>query len=150
MSDAALLVRMKDDVKVAMKARESKRVEAIRLLLASLENKRIDAHDDLTDDAIIAVLTTEAKKRREAAKAFHDGNRTELAEQEEFELGVIQTYLPEPLSDEEVERLVDEAIAATGASSKAEMGKVMGKVMGQVKGRYDGSKLKDVVMGKLA
>ncbi|QDG54892.1 GatB/YqeY domain-containing protein [Persicimonas caeni] len=140
---------MKADMKAAMKAREKDKLQTIRSLLSSLKNARIDKGDDLDEDEVISVLSTEAKKRREAAEMYADGGRDELAEKEEAEIKVIEEYLPEQMTDDEAEALVDEAIESTGASSKADMGKVMGYVMPKIKGRYEGSKMKDIVLGKL-
>ena len=150
MPDCATLARMRGDLLAAMKGKDADRVAAIRLLLAPLSNKKIDVGRDLTEDEVTAVLTTEAKKRREAAAAYRDGQRAELAEKEERELAVIAGYLPEQLSDAEVADLVDQAIASSGASKKSEIGKVMGLVMPKVKGRFDGARLKDIVLGKLS
>ena len=149
MADAETLQQMKADMKAAMKAREKEKLQTIRTLLSSLKNARIDKGEDLDEDDIVSVLSTEAKKRREAAEAYSEGGRAELAEKEEAELEVIEEYLPPQMTDDEAEALVDEAIETTGASSKADMGKVMGFVMPKVKGRYDGSKVKDIVLGKL-
>ena len=149
MAEAETLQQMKADMKAAMKAREKVKLQTIRTLLSSLKNASIDKKGDLDEDDIIDVLSTEAKKRREAMDAYSEGGRDELAEQEEAELRVIEEYLPPQMSDEEAEALVDEAIEKTGASSKADMGKVMGYVMPKVKGVYDGSKVKDIVLGKL-
>lgn len=150
MAEAETFAKMQSDMKVAMKARDSQRLEAIRLIISSVKNRAIDLQRDLTEEEILAVLSTEAKKRREASQAYRDGDRNELADKEDAELAVIQDYLPEQLSEDDVAALVDEAIAATGAATKADMGKVMGKIMGKIKGRFDGAKAKDIVMGKLA
>ncbi len=149
MAETETIQQLKADMKAAMKAREKDKLQTIRTLLASLKNARIDKGDDLDEDDVVSVLSTEAKKRREAAEAYAEGGRQELADKEEAELEVIKGYLPPEMTDEEAEALVDEAIAKTGASSKADMGKVMGYVMPKVKGRYDGSKVKDIVLGKL-
>lgn len=149
MSLAPTHARMKEDMKTAMKAREKERLQTIRMLLSSLKNAQIELQRDLTEEDILGVLTTEAKKRRESAKAYRDGDRIELAEQEEAELVVLADYLPQPLSDEEVGAIVDEIMAEVGASSKKDMGKVMGPVMQRVKGRFDGSKVKDIVLARL-
>lgn len=140
---------MRADMREAMKAREAERLGAIRLLLASINGVEKDKGRDLSDEEVIDILSTEAKKRRESATAYRDGKRLELAEKEEAELAVILNYLPKQLTDEEVAAIVDEVIASTGASTKSEMGKVMGPVMGRVKGRFDGSRVKDIVMAKL-
>lgn len=149
MAEAETLQQMKADMKSAMKAREKEKLQTIRGLISSLKNARIEKGEDLSEDDIVAVLSTEAKKRREAIEAYSDGGRQELADKEAAELVVIKEYLPPQMTDEEAAALVDEAIAKTGASSKADMGKVMGYVMPKVKGRYEGSKVKDLVLGKL-
>ncbi|WP_222615462.1 GatB/YqeY domain-containing protein [Persicimonas caeni] len=149
MAETETIQQMKADMKAAMKAREKDKLQTIRSLLSSLKNARIDKGDDLDEDEVISVLSTEAKKRREAAEMYADGGRDELAEKEEAEIKVIEEYLPEQMTDDEAEALVDEAIESTGASSKADMGKVMGYVMPKIKGRYEGSKMKDIVLGKL-
>ncbi|RMG11805.1 MAG: GatB/YqeY domain-containing protein [Deltaproteobacteria bacterium] len=146
---ATLLDKMTDDMKAAMKARDTARVQAIRMLVSAVKNKRIELGRELTDEDIIGVLSSEAKRRREAAEQYEAGGRPELAEKERAELAVIQSYLPQPLSEEEVGQIVDEAIAATGASSPSDMGKVMGQVMPRVKGRFDGSRVKDLVLARL-
>ena len=149
MAEAATFVTMQEDMKDAMRAKDSERLGAIRLLISSLKNKKIDLRRDLTEEDILEVLSTEAKKRREAAQAYRDGARQELADKEEFELTVIARYLPQPLSQDEVVALIVEAIASTGAASRKDMGKVMGVVMPQTKGRFDGAKIKDLVMAQL-
>ncbi len=147
---STILETMRADMREAMKAREAERLGAIRLLLASINGVEKDKGRELSNEEVTDILSTEAKKRREAATAYRDGDRIELAEKEEAELAVILNYLPKQLTDEEVGAIVEEVIASTGASSKSEMGKVMGPVMGRVKGRFDGSRVKDIVMAKLA
>lgn len=150
MAEAQTFLTMQEDMKTAMRARDSERLGAIRLLISSIKNKKIDLRRDLTEEEILEVLATESKKRRESAEAYRNGDRLELAEKEEFELTVIANYLPEPLTDDEVNAMIDAAIAESGATTKRDMGKVMGQVMPQTKGRFDGSKIKDMVMAKLA
>lgn len=149
MADTTTLEQLNTDMKAAMRAREKQKLQTIRSLIASLKNAAISKGDDLSEDDILGILSTEAKKRRESRDAFIEAERPELAEQESAELLVIQDYLPKALTDEEAAALVDEVIAQTGASSKADMGKVMGAVMPKLKGRYDGSKVKDIVLKKL-
>lgn len=149
MSDAPTYLRLKDDMKTAMKARAKDRLLTIRMLISSLNNAKIDLQRDLTEDDILGVFSTEAKKRRESAKAYRDGDRSELADKEDAELLIIAEYLPEQLSDEEVGTIVETVIAEVGATSKRDMGKVMGKVIAQVKGRFDGARVKDIVLSKL-
>ena len=119
------------------------------MLISSLDNARIELQRDLTEEDILEVLATEAKKRRESSQAYREGNRAELADKEDAELEVINEYLPEQLSDEEVGQLVEQTIAEVGASSKRDMGKVMGQVIPQVKGRFDGNRVKEIVLAKL-
>ncbi|MFW5967967.1 MAG: GatB/YqeY domain-containing protein [Persicimonas sp.] len=149
MAETETIQQMKSDMKAAMKAGEKQKLQTIRTLISSLNNARIAKGGDLDEDDVIDVLSTEAKKRREAMEAYTDGGRSELADKEETELSVIEEYLPEQMTDEEAEQLVDEAIETTGAESRADMGKVMGFVMPKIKGRYQGSKIKDIVLEKL-
>lgn len=143
------LEQLKTDMKAAMRARESQKLQTIRSLISSLQNAAIAKGGELDADDTLGVLSTEAKKRRESIDAYTQAGRAELAEQEAAELAVIQEYLPRPLTDEEAAAIIDEVIAQTGASSKGDMGKVMGAAMPRLKGRYDGSKVKDIVLGKL-
>ena len=138
------------DVKTAMRAKDRERTTTLRMLVSVLKNKQIDLRRDLTEEDILGVLSTEAKKRREAATAYRDGGRDELADKEDAELAIIEGYLPAQLSDEEVEAMVVEVIAEVGAETRRDMGKVMGKMMPKVKGRFDGGKVKDIVMAKLS
>ena len=147
MSD--LLTAIKEDIKDAMRARDTERLSTLRMVHSSIKNRSIDQSEELSDDDVIAVLAKEAKKRRQSAQAYEDGNRPELAQKERNELEVIKGYLPEPLSDDDVAKIVDEIIADTGATSRREMGKVMGAVIPRIKGRYDASKVKDIVLEKL-
>lgn len=149
MAEAQTFTRLQTDMKEAMKARDAERLSTIRMLISSLKNKQIDLRRDLTEDEIVTVLATEAKKRREAADSFRSGNRDELADKEEAELVVIEGYLPKQLTEDEVGAIVDELIASTGAQQKSDMGKVMGPLMGRIKGQFDGGRAKDIVMSKL-
>lgn len=147
---ALSMAQFTEDMKTAMKARESERLQTIRMLISALKNEQINLGHEPDSEEIISVLATEAKKRREAIDAYREGGREQLAEKEEAELAVIEDYLPRQLEDAEVEQMIDDLIASTGASTKAEMGKVMGGLMPQLKGRYDGGKAKKIVMSKLA
>jgi uncharacterized protein len=142
-----------DDVKSAMyeamKARRSDEAAALRLLLAELKSAEIAAQGELTPEQVTEVVRREAKKRREAEAAYRDAGRTDRAAQEAFELEVISRYLPAQLDRAELERLVDEAIAATGATSARELGKVMGALMPKVKGRAEGNEVRQLVQARL-
>ena len=142
--------QIKSDMKEAMKAGEKEEVSTLRMLISSLNNAKIESGGELSDDEVIDVLSTEAKQRKESIEAYRGGGRDDLADKEENELEVVQSYLPEQLDDDEIADIVDEAIEETGAETRSDMGRVMGKVMPQVKGQADGSKVKEIVMEKLA
>src|SRR3954451_20834459 len=134
--------RLRADLTAAIKSRDEVRSSTIRMVLTAITNAEVAGKEarELTDDDIIGVLSTEAKKRREAATAFADGGRAEMAEKETAEAGVIADYLPAQLSEQEIADLVTSAIAQTGAAGEGmkAMGKVMGMIQPQVKGRADG------------
>ena len=145
----ATLKEIQADIITAMKAKDKVKRDTLRMVVSALKNLQIDLQRDLTEEDIETALGTEAKKRREAAKAFRDGDRIELAEGEEAELNVIEGYLPEQISDEELEAIVVEVIASSGARSKSDMGKVMGQVMPKVKRKCDGNRVRVAVSAKL-
>ena len=124
---------------VALKARDKDKVSALRLLSSELKNRRIELGRDLTDDDAIEVLMRALKQRREAEEQFTKGGRPELAAREAAEAELIHMFLPEPLSSEELERMIDAAIAETGATSMREMGAVMGRLMPEIRGRAEGA-----------
>jgi len=134
----------------AMKAREADEAAALRLMLSALRSAAIEARRDLTDEEAVAVLQREAKKRREAEQVYRDAGRNERAEREAFELAVIGRFLPAGLGPAELARLVDEAVAATGATGPRELGKVMGRLMPAVKGRADGNEVRRLVLERLS
>jgi uncharacterized protein YqeY len=143
-----------DDVKTAMysamKARRSDEAAALRLLLAELQSAEIEARAELDEAQVTQVMQREAKKRREAEAAYRDAGRTDRADQEAFELSVISRFLPAQLDRAELERLVDEAVAASGATSPRELGKVMGILMPKIKGRADGNEARQLVQARLS
>jgi hypothetical protein len=146
----SLIGRLEDEVKQAMLARDSERRDALRLILNSLRSAEKELQRPLSDDEELQVLQRERKKRHEAADAFRSGGREEQAEQEEAELAVLEEFMPEPLSEEDLERIVDDAIAENGATNIRDMGRVMADVMPQVAGRADGSAVSQIVREKLA
>lgn len=133
------------DMKAALKGHEKERLGTLRMLLSELKNASIAKRGPLEEADEIDLLAREAKRRRESIDAFEKGGREELAQKERGELAIIETYLPKPLSPDEVRALVREAIAATGASGKRDMGKVMGRVMPQLRGRFPGKDVKPIV-----
>ncbi|KQY62722.1 MULTISPECIES: GatB/YqeY domain-containing protein [unclassified Nocardioides] len=139
---SALKDRMRSDLTTAIKARDEVRSSTLRMLLTAITNAEVAGKTqvELSDDDIIGVLSTEAKKRREAATAFDDGGRAEMADKERAELVVIGDYLPAQLSESEIADLVTAAVEKTGAAGEGmrAMGKVMGIVSPQVKGKADG------------
>ena len=146
----SLVARLEGEVKDAMLARDATRRDALRLILNSLRAAEKDLQRPLSEDEELQVLQRERKRRNEAAEAFRAGGREEQAEQEEAELAILEEFMPEPLSEEELEQIVDDAIAETGATSLRDMGRVMADVMPQVAGRADGSAVGQIVREKLA
>ena len=146
----SLIDRMETELKDAMRDRDAERRDALRLILASLRGAEKDLMRPLSDDEELQVLQRERKKRLEAAEAFRAGGREEQAEGEEAELEVLEEFMPEPLSEDELEEIVDDVIAEVGATSMRDIGRVMADVMPQVAGRADGSAVSQLVREKLA
>jgi uncharacterized protein len=145
-----MVERMEREVKDAMLARDSERRDALRLLLSSLKSAEKELLRPLSEDEELQVLQRERKKRIEAADAFHAAGRVEQAEKEEVELEILEEFMPEPLGEEDLERIVDDAIAENKATSMRDMGRVMADVMPQIAGRADGSAVSQLVREKLA
>ena len=146
----SLIARLEEETKQAMLARDTERRDALRLLLASLRSAEKELQRPLSDDEELQVLQRERKKRIEAAEAFREAGRAEQAENEDAELAVLQEFMPEPLSEDELEQIVDDAIAENKATSMRDMGRVMADVMPQIAGRADGSAVGQLVREKLA
>jgi uncharacterized protein len=146
----SLIVRIERELKDAMRARDEERTSTLRLTLAALRSAEKELGRALKEDEELQVLQRERKRRTEAAEAFRGGGRDERADLEERELAVIEEFMPEPLGEEELERIVDDAIAETGATSLRDLGRVMADVMPQVAGRANGSTVSQLVREKLA
>jgi uncharacterized protein len=146
----SLIERLEGELKDAMVARDAERRNTLRLILASLRGAEKELQRPLHDDEELQVLQRERKRRREAAEGFRAGGREEQAEAEERELAVLEEFMPEPLSEEDLEEIVDDAIAEVGATSMRDFGRVMADVMPQVSGRADGSAVSQLVKEKLA
>ena len=146
----SLIVRIEDELKTAMRARDPERIDTLRMTLSSLRAAEKDLQRPLKDDEELQVLQRERKRRVEAAEAFRAGDRVEQADKEERELAVIEEFMPEPMSEEDIEQVIDDAIAETGATSLHDLGRVMADVMPQVAGRADGSTVSQLVREKLA
>lgn len=143
--------RLNQDMKVAMKARDKQRLSTIRMVKASMQNEAIKlGKDTLSEEEEMTVLTREVKQRRDSLQEFKEAGREDLVEGLEFELEVLQAYMPKQLSDEELEKIVRDTIEEVGASSKADMGKVMNAIMPKVKGKADGSQVNKLVIQQLS
>ena len=141
--------QIQEDVKNAMRARDKERLGALRLLSAAIKQIEVDTREELDDAGVLAVLDKMSKQRRESLEQYEKAGREDLAAKERFELEVIANYLPEPLSDAEVQALVDQAIASTGAAGMQDMGTVMGQLKPQVQGRADMKALSGLVRERL-
>jgi uncharacterized protein YqeY len=145
-----LIARMEEELTAAMRARDAERRDALRLILANLRSAEKELQRPLTDGEELQVLQRERKKRLEAADAYRAAGREEQAAAEEAELAVLGEFMPEPLSDEELEAIIDDAIAENGATSMRDLGRVMADVMPQIAGRADGGAVSQLVREKLA
>ena len=136
-------------MKEAMKAKDTVRLSTVRMTLAAIKNKEIAAGGELDDAAVTAIMSTMVKQRREAAEAFRNGDRLELAEKEEVELVILQSFLPEQLSEDEVRELVDSVVTELGANSMKDMGGVMKLLTEKTRGRADGKLVSELVKKRL-
>ncbi len=132
-----LKIRIQDDMKAAMKGGDKRKLGVIRLLLAAIKQREVDERIELDDEQVLAVLDKMVKQRRDSITQYEQAGRDELAEQEKFEIEILQEYLPEALSEAEISDLVKQAIADTGAESMRDMGKVMGQLKPKLQGRAD-------------
>lgn len=145
-----LQTQLNDAMKEAMKAKDSLRLNAIRLIKTAVKNREIDERRELGEQEVIAVLSSLVKQRKESAQVYRDNDRPELAEKEEAELAVIQSFLPAQLEEAGIRQLIEAAVAETGASSPKDMGKVMKIVSAQTLGRADGKLVSELVKARLA
>jgi uncharacterized protein YqeY len=145
-----LIGEIEDELKDAMKARDAERRDALRLILSALKSSQKELQRPLSEEEELQVLQRERKRRVEAAEAFRNGGREEQAAAEDFELEVLEEFMPEPLAEDEIEEIVDDVIAEVGATSMADLGRVMADVMPQIAGRADGSQVSQIVREKLA
>lgn len=143
-------IRVSEDLRAAMKSGQKVRLAALRMLATSIRNREVELRRDLSEEEFLEVVAREVKRRKEAAEAYEGAGREELAARERQEQDALEAYLPAALSDEEVARLIEEAVSATGASGPGDMGKVMSHVMGKARGRVDGSAISARVRERLA
>lgn len=141
--------RLTDDMKAAMKGGDKSRLGVIRLILAAVKQVEVDTRKDLTDNDVLSVLTKMVKQRRDSVTQYTDAGRTELADQETYEIGVIEEYLPEQMSEADVMAAIDDIITTIGASGPQDMGKVMGQLTGKLAGRADMGMASALVKQKL-
>lgn len=141
--------QLQSDMKTAMKAGDKRRLGVIRLIMAAVKQREVDERVELNDEQILAVLDKMVKQRRDSITQFEQAGRTELAEQESYEIGICQEYLPEALNDGEITALVDQAVSETGAASMKDMGKVMGWLKPKIQGRADMGAVSTQVRHKL-
>jgi uncharacterized protein YqeY len=146
----SLKSRIQEDVKQAMRAHEREQLAALRLVTAAIKQKEVDERIELNDEQVLAVLDKMVKQRRESLEQFQQAGRDDLAAKEQFELDLIQTYLPEPLSADQLAELIRSTIADLGASSIRDMGAVMNALRGQVQGRADMKAVSQAVKTQLA
>ena len=146
----SLIARIEEELKQARLARDNERRDALSLILASLRSAEKELQRPLSDDEELQVLQRERKRRLEAAEAYEQAGREEQADAEEFELDVLEEFMPEPLDEDELEEIVDDVIAEVGATSLRDLGRLMADVMPQVSGRADGSTVSQLVREKLA
>ena len=146
----SLKSRITADMKIAMKAGEKDRLKTVRLILADIQRKEIDSREELDDAGVLTVIEKAVKQRRDSIEQFVKGGREDLSAIEEAELEIIQAYLPEQLSDDEIANLIDEAIAATDAESIRDMGKVMGAIKSKAAGKADMGEVGAMVKARLA
>jgi uncharacterized protein YqeY len=145
-----LKAQITEDMKTAMRAKDAPRLSAIRLLLSAMKQREVDERIELSDPEIIAIIDKMLKQRRDSIAQFEKGGRTDLADVEKFEVTVLSAYMPQGLSEAEVEAAVAKAIADSGAKSPADMGKVMAVLKPALAGRADMSKVSGLVKAKLA
>ena len=145
-----LKYQINEDVKAAMRSKEKERLAALRLITAAVKQREVDERTSLDDDQVTAVLNKMAKQHRDSIEQYTSAGRTDLVEKEQFELDIILDYLPQPLEVAEINARIDEVIAATGAASLKDMGKVMGQLKSVLQGRADMSQVSALVKARLS
>jgi len=149
MSASPLFDKINADTITAMKAKDEAATSALRMLKSAIKYKEVDLKREVKDEDVIDVLSKQAKQRKESIEGFEQGNRPEMAAKEKAELALIEKYLPAGLSDEELSKLIEEAIKSSGAAGPKDMGKVMGVLTPKIKGRADMGKVSGLVKSKL-
>jgi uncharacterized protein YqeY len=145
----SLKARIQEDMKGAMRSGDKRRLGVIRLILSAVKQREVDERIELDDTQVLAVLDKMLKQRRESLAQYEQAGRADLAEQESFEIGVVQSYMPQPLGAAEIDALIDAAIAETGAAGIKDMGKVMGILKPKLQGRADMGAVSGQIKAKL-
>ena len=146
----SLKIKITDDMKAAMRAKDAPRLSAIRLLLAAMKQKEVDERVELSDTDVVTIIDKMLKQRRESIAQYEKGGRQDLADIEKFEIGVLQTYMPQALSEAEIEAEIAAAMQSTGAQAMADMGKVMAVLKPKLAGKADMGKVSALIKAKLA
>jgi uncharacterized protein YqeY len=141
--------RLSAQIKDAIKAGDRTRLQTLRLLATAVRNREVELRRDLTEEDLVEVATREVKRRKEAAEAYERGGRADRVEQERAEQALLEEFLPEQASEDEVRAVIEEAVTATGASGPGDLGKVMGQVMGKLRGRVDGGEVNRLARERL-
>ena len=146
----SLKAQITEDMKTAMRAKETARLGTIRLLLAAMKQREVDERIELTDADVIGVIEKMLKQRRDSIAAYESAKRTDLADIEKFEVSVLQTYLPQQLSEDEIKAILDKVVADTGAAGMQDMGKVMAAIKPLVVGKADMGMISGLIKAKLS
>jgi len=146
----ALIERLKEEQKIAMKAKDKPRLGTIRLALSAIKQREVDEQITLNDDDIVAILTKMVKQRRDSVAQYESASRQDLADVEKAEITVLEEFMPQPLNEQEVITLIEKAIAVTNAANMQDMGQVMGILKPQIQGRADMGKVSGLVRSKLS
>lgn len=146
----SLKKRMTDDMKSALRAKDKERLMTIRLALAVIKQQEVDTQETLDDQAVLVILDKQVKQRRDSIAQYDKAGRDDLADQERREMAVLQEYLPEQLTDLEIDALIQQALDTTGASAMSDMGKVMGFISPKAKGRADMGKISGLIKSRLS
>lgn len=142
--------RLNNDIKDAMRAKDKNLLTTLRLISAAIKQIEVDERIEVDEERMLVILDKMSKQRKESITQYEKANRDDLVAQEQYELGIIAKYLPEPLSAEEIEQLVNEAITSTGAEKMADMGKVMGQLKGKLQGRADMTQVSALIKARLS
>ena len=146
----SILSRIQNELKDAMRAKDKPKLETLRLITAAIKQIEVDERITVTDERLLVILDKMVKQRKESIEQFSQANRTDLVEKEQFQLDIIQTYLPTPLTDDEISVIIRDTMTSLGAKTVADMGKVMASIKPQVQGRADMAKISVMIKSQLA